>query len=92
MKTLEEIMQEEMDIVLYNQGAIGQTRKIAQSLLETCAKSWYKKASKRYAQQFIDSANDIINPATEIFPDTYNDELDKWFKIQKINEYDRNKV
>lgn len=45
-----------------------------------------QKAMKLYAQQFIDAANQIIDPATEILPDTYDEDYEKWYNTVQINK------
>lgn len=44
------------------------------------------EAMRLYAQQFIDAANQIIDPATELLPDTYDEDYEKWFEIVSINK------
>lgn len=48
------------------------------------------KAMKLYAQQFIDAANQIIEPATEILPDTYDKDYEKWYDTILINKDENN--
>jgi len=45
-----------------------------------------QEAMKLYAQQFIDVANKIIGPASDILGEEYDEEYENWHKIQKINE------
>ena len=45
-----------------------------------------QQAMVLYAAQFIKAGEDVIGPATAILPDTYNEELDDWYEIIKINK------
>lgn len=44
------------------------------------------EAMKEYANQFITSANEIIDPALEILPETYDEEIQNWIKIQHLQD------
>lgn len=45
------------------------------------------KAMQLYAQQFIDSANDIIGPASEILDENYDEDYENWWSAQEVNEF-----
>ncbi|HPQ79643.1 MAG TPA: hypothetical protein PLG47_04275 [Candidatus Dojkabacteria bacterium] len=44
-----------------------------------------ERAMKIFVEQFIDVAQDIIAPATDILPDTYDEDLNKWWEL--INNF-----
>lgn len=44
------------------------------------------KTMKLYAKQFIDLAGDIINPACDLLPKTYDKELEVWFEEVSKNK------
>jgi uncharacterized protein YutE (UPF0331/DUF86 family) len=53
---------------------------------EEVSKLLMQEAMQLYAQQFIDGANQIIEPATEILPDTYDEDYEKWYDLININQ------
>lgn len=49
------------------------------------------EAVKKYAQQFIDLASSIIDPAVqEILPEEYKADLDRWYAAIKDHDDTRN--
>lgn len=49
--------------------------------------SYVTKAMQLYAQQFIDSANEIIGPASEILDENYSEDYENWWSAQEVNEF-----
>ena len=44
------------------------------------------RLAKDYAKQFIDKAEEIITPALDILPSTYQKEIDAWYELTPKNE------
>jgi hypothetical protein len=81
MKTFEEIMLKEIK----NHPTLENRHRMRFIISNNIGGEILKKSAKIYAQQFIDTANDVILPAIEILPNTYDEDLENWSKISKIN-------
>ena len=61
-------------------------RPISESEVTDLTFSMIHQMMKQYAQQFIDAANQIIGPATELLPDTYDKDYENWFNTVELNK------
>ncbi len=74
MKTIEKLLEETLN------------RPIKESEVTDLTFDMIRQISKDYAQQFIDYAEEIIFPALDILPPTYQDDIDIWYEAIPINK------
>lgn len=74
MKTIEKLLEETLN------------RSLEESEVTDLTFDMIKQIAKNYAQQFIDCAEEIIWPALDILPPTYQDDIDIWYEAIPINK------